>query len=527
MKIGIIGAGPSGLAFLKELKAAGHDCICYESGSAIGGLFARPYSGARLTSNNYATAFSDFYEDHLDEPIMWRFNEYLAYLEAYTTAFDLRPNIRFNTLVLSVRQSTAGNGLCLQIRMGDAVSEETFDRIAICSGTHRVPVMPTWPGMDTYTGRIMHSADFSKTGPYTGKRVLLVGGGESGSDIALEVARVAEKTWVSIRNHMGHIVSRNDFELSSDRPDVGANGLLTARVVHSLPFWLGPMIARQVDRRRLRKARRLNLPILKKMAEINTAQGSTSLSRFGTKNACLIKAMVECGCKRCPAIRRFSGNKVEFVDGAWVEPEIVLCNTGFATEFTFLDDHFPDVSADARLPRKHLYKHTFHPALGDRIAWGGFARPAFGAIPPISELQARWFALLCTGERTLPTADCMRNIIETDDAVAVSQFSDDARRLPNLTDFLRIMDDLADEIGCLPRGLFWKHPFIWYRVLINPISGVQYRLIGPGSKTEMAIDMLRRTPYKHLTHQRFLLLLLCKVFSMIGLRKFTPAARWI
>ena len=108
-------------------------------------------------------------------------------------------------------------------------------------------------------------------------------------------------------------------------------------------------------------------------------------------------------CRRVAAINRFEGPRVFFNDGSHFEPDLVLFCTGFDTKMPFLHE------AIAGAPR---YLHTFNPAIGASFGFIGFLRPAFGAIPPLAELQARWFALLPRGKLALPSAESMRESIE-------------------------------------------------------------------------------------------------------------------
>ncbi|MCA9537670.1 MAG: NAD(P)-binding domain-containing protein [Myxococcales bacterium] len=527
MRIAVIGAGPSGLVFQKELREAGFDAECFDAASAIGGVFARPYDGARLTSSNLTTSFSDLPPEDLT-PRIWNFDEYLAYLNRYIAHFELGPRIHLNTPV--TRLARDGEGFAVTLG-GEGASRGVlrFDRVAICTGTHAETVMPQWPGAETFGGQIIHSRRFEHADVYAGKRVVIVGGGESGSDICLEVARVAAATVVSLRGQFGHLVHRNRSELSDRFPDVGASDLDTSRIHHMLPHWLGPHIANHRSRQGLKFARAADLPVLEFLSAIKLQQGSSSLTDFGTKNASVARAIIEHGCQRKPAIARFRPDGVEFIDGTFFAADVVICATGYRPAFPYLAPELARFGQDALRPRENLYRHCFHPELGDRVAFGGYARPAFGAIPPISEMQARWFALLCRGEVKLPRADRMRLTITADDLMARRQFPAHAQRLASLTDFLRILDQLAGEIGCRPEGLRFRDPRLWWKALSAPIMGAQFRLVGPGAKPEIAAPALRAAAVDYDLLPWFIALavggeLLGRVPGLGGLR---PAVPWI
>lgn len=527
MKVAVIGAGPSGLVFLKELREVGVDAELFEAGDAIGGVFSRPYAGARLTSSNLITSFSDLPPED-PRPTIWDFEQYLAYLRRYVEHFGLAPYIHLRTPVARLAPSASG----FTLEFGGAGAQRSplhVDRVAVCTGTHAQPVMPCWPGMEEFAGQIVHAGAFESGAPFTGKRVLVVGGGESASDIALEVARVARASAISVRRAFGHLVPRNRSEVSERFPDVGAADVDTSRIHHMLPIRLGPRIAKYRAWQTLRFARSEDLPVLEYIALSWLDQGTSAQTHFGTKNASVARAIVEHGCRRKPGVARLRANAVEFVDGTVFEADAIICATGYRPAFPYFAEALAPIAADAVRPRATLYRHCFHPDLRDRMAFGGYARPAFGAIPPIAEMQARWFALLCRGERALPPSDRMRTAIYRDDLEARKQFVDDAGRLANLTDFLRLLDQIADEIGCRPEGLRLRDPQLWWKVLTGPITGGQYRLVGPGAKPDVVAPLLRRAPHDPglLPHYLTLVLGGTVLGRVPGLGHLRPDKRWI
>lgn len=497
MKVAVVGAGPAGLVFTKELIEAGHEAVCFEATHHVGGVFARPYDGARLTTSNLVTPFGDFRDRREGRATVWDFDQYTQYLNDYTDHFGFRRHIRFNTKVTRIEPvgENLSEGVFVTAEPDEGEPERIrFDRVAICTGSQQIRALPNWPGMQDFRGEIVHALDFMDVSRHADKRVLVVGGGESGSDIALEVARVASASGICVRGHTGHIVWRNLSDLEDDGPNRGAADLDTSRAHHSLPSWYGPVIARN----RFENQQPIAGPgndVIEKIAEINLEQGTSALTKFGLKNASLVRAMVHFGSRRFPGIERFEADRVVFVDGQEFECDHVICATGYTVAFPTLEEFFPAAAKEAQMPRLHLYKHMVHPDLGPEIVWGGFARPAFGAIPPIAEMQARWFALLCSGERSLPAPEEMRTVIDADNRRVLAQFPEDAPRLATLTDFLRILDDIAGFIGCRPpQRLMLTDRKLWHKLMLGPITGAQFRLRGPGAKPEEARASLMRTP---------------------------------
>ncbi|MFM8378252.1 MAG: flavin-containing monooxygenase, partial [Planctomycetia bacterium] len=207
----VIGAGPSGLAALKNLRGCGLAAECLEREEGIGGNWrfgspsSRVFASTRLISSRRLTEFVDHpmprswppYPDH---------GQCLTYLEDYAHRFDLFPHIRFRTAVERVeRAEGGGSGWVVTTANGKATR---YAGIVIASGHNREPRWPDLAG--TFTGSLLHAADYkSPTQPVTlaGKHVLVIGGGNSGCDIAVEVSRHAARTVLSTRRGY-HVVPR-------------------------------------------------------------------------------------------------------------------------------------------------------------------------------------------------------------------------------------------------------------------------------------------------------------------------------
>jgi NADPH-dependent glutamate synthase beta subunit-like oxidoreductase len=163
--------------------------------------------------------------------------EYSKYLEEYAAHFNLSPHIRFEHEILRVERCSADKKKWrLQVRQNTNDVEwhkETFDRVAICTGTHQARAMPTLVGSDTFNGKIYHMQDVKKFDQFSGKRVCVVGSGEAASDMALASSKHGEKAFVSIRHDHGYFVSRYPFGscIPSD--------LQTTRVRYSIPAVFG------------------------------------------------------------------------------------------------------------------------------------------------------------------------------------------------------------------------------------------------------------------------------------------------
>ena len=195
-------------------------------------------------------------------------------------------------------------------------------------------------------------------------------------------------------------------------------------------------------------------------------------------------------CRRAPAIARFDGPRVVFEDGSEFEPDLVLLCTGFETRMPFLD---PEIASAPR------YLHVFNPQVGASLGFIGFLRPAFGAIPPLAELQARWFALLLSDRLTLPSADAMFASIASWTEYRAHMFRAIGESLEHLVDFTPFCDEIASRIGCKPtvEAIGREGRAFRFRFFAAPFVAAQYRLIGPHAKLELARTVIRGLPVTH------------------------------
>ena len=279
-----------------------------------------------------------------------------------------------------------------------------------------------------------------------------------------------------------------------------------------------------------------SLNIERQVFTMNLKQIRTSHFRntYGTKSAGLAEAILYHNCTMKPAIKCITEHSIMFVDDSEEDIDEIICCTGFQNRFAFLDcvDHDPilkQVGSEARICH-HLYKHAIHPLTGDSLVFIGFVRPSFGAVPPLAEMQARWFALLCSGKCQLPDRITMTQRIAIYVRYITRLFTlFRTERITTLTDFLSFSDDLAREISCRPK-LGWttllSDPYLWLRCMIGPISNAQYRLHGPHANAKQARQILLKMKWKPLWYNLFELILLyiSTFFWYCGLSRCQPHA---
>ena len=180
-----------------------------------------------------------------------------------------------------------------------------------------------------------------------------------------------------------------------------------------------------------------------------------------------------------------------FTNGERVEADVVLCNTGFVRDWSYLSGVVP--SAAAFTETRTLFKHMVDPDIGPSLSFVGWARPAEGGVPAIAEIQARYLALLLSGERVLPT-DCRAQTRR-------DKLADEARfyivpHMDSLVHYSLFMEELAELVGCKANlgAMFFTNNAMWRRLWFGSHLAAVYRLRGPGATPGVATETLQRLP---------------------------------
>ncbi|KAM9435821.1 flavin-containing monooxygenase 5-like isoform 2-T2 [Clarias gariepinus] len=473
-RIAVIGGGSAGLTSIKCCLDEGLDPICFESSDDIGGLWMfkeKPepersslYRSLAINTSKEMTCFSDFpmpghYPNYFDHSMM------LNYLRLYAEHFDLLKYINFQTTVGSVKQRhDTGQWEVLTEKRNGHKETHVFDGVLVCSGSSIHPFTPrsAFPGIDTFPGKCCHSWEYKDPHSFHGKKVVVIGSGNSAGDISVEISRVAEKTFLSMRDGAWVVsrVSTCGLPLDMNRTK-RLNNILMQVIPHALLNWAVERVYNEKYDHKL-YGLQPTYRIHKQRRMVNDELPARIL-----QGAVQVK----------PNVREFRGSTVVFDNGA-VEDGIdaVIFCTGYKPGFSFLIsakemDHVGEMS---------LYKKVF-PLVLERptlAVIGLISGP--GAMMPMMEMQARWATRVFAGLNQLPSVPIRLKIYEKDQKANMRRcFCPNA---PLQVDFILYMDSIAREIGVRPNllWLFLTDPSLGGRVLFGPCTPYQFRLCGPG-----------------------------------------------
>ncbi|KAF7658377.1 hypothetical protein LDENG_00013720, partial [Lucifuga dentata] len=216
-KVAVIGAGPCGLTSIKACLDEGLVPTCFESSHDIGDLWrfkekpepgrANIYQSVIINSSKEMMSFSDF-PPPADFPNNMHHSEVLLYLRLYAQTFKLLQHIHFQTSDFAV----TGQWKVETERTDGQRETHVFDAVIVCTRHFTLPHLPLkdFPGIESFEGRYFHSWEYRNAEGLQGKRVVMIGIGNSGGDIAVDISRFAEQVYLSTRSGAWVIPVVND-----------------------------------------------------------------------------------------------------------------------------------------------------------------------------------------------------------------------------------------------------------------------------------------------------------------------------
>ncbi|PJZ25696.1 F420H(2):quinone oxidoreductase [Leptospira hartskeerlii] len=195
----IIGAGPAGLSMARSFKSKGVSFKVFERYKDVGGIWdmenpgSPMYESAHFISSKYLSGYMNFpMPDNYPDYPSWK--QILEYHRNFAKEYNLYEHITFNTGVQNIEQ--VESGWLVELDNGE---QRLFKGIVCASGITWAPNIPQLVGQDSFSGKIIHSVDYRNYSLFQGKRVLIVGAGNSGCDIACDAGTAAEQAFISVR----------------------------------------------------------------------------------------------------------------------------------------------------------------------------------------------------------------------------------------------------------------------------------------------------------------------------------------
>jgi dimethylaniline monooxygenase (N-oxide forming) len=406
-RVCVIGAGSSGIAACQVLGAQGLEYDCFEKGSQVGGNWryrndngqSAAYRSLHINTSRRLMEFAAYPmpESLPDFPSHFQIAQYF---DDFVAHFGFRDRIRFRTEVLRV---VPGEDGAWEVTVRDAdlgdegeLTTHRYRAVIVANGHHWDPRWPEpgFPGEDAFTGERMHAHAYDTPDVLEGKRVLVLGIGNSATDIAVEASRIADATFLAMRRG-AYVIPKYVFGRPLDE--------VQAQIAGRIPVPLPIQRASAAAMLRLSTGRMTDYGLPEPDHQLLSAHPTISselLGRIGHGDIAIK-----------PNIEAFTGGRtVRFADGSEEEVDLVVYCTGYRIRFPFLaEDLVP--TADNHVP---LYRRVVPPDLPG-LFFVGLVQP-LGAVMPLAEAQSEWIADLLRGRTALPSPDGMRAAIAEEEA---------------------------------------------------------------------------------------------------------------
>ncbi|WP_151480007.1 flavin-containing monooxygenase [Streptomyces albicerus] len=352
----VIGGGPGGLAAAYALRAQGVRAVVLEKSDRVGASWRRHYDRLRLHTTRRLSGLPGLAMPRSFGRWVSRDNV-VRYLEKYAEYHELE--IVTGVEVSRVEPSADGNGWLLHATGG---RELTGSAVVVATGYNHTPHVPEWPGRDAYKGELLHAGEYRDPAPYAGRDVLVVGVGNTGAEIAVDLIEGgASRVRLSVRT-APHIVRRST---------AGWAAQYTGVLVRRLPVGLVDRLARPLAKVSVPDLSAHGLPRPDTGLYSRVTEGAIPVQDVG-----LIDAVRKGRVEIVAAVEAFEDGKVVLADGTRVEPDAVIAATGYARALEGLVGHLDVLDTRGR-PIVHGART---PDNAPGLYFTGYANPISGML---------------------------------------------------------------------------------------------------------------------------------------------------
>ncbi|EPD56966.1 flavin-containing monooxygenase [Streptomyces sp. HGB0020] len=356
----VIGGGPGGLAVAHALRARGIRAVVLEKSDRVGSAWRGHYDRLHLHTTRRLSALPGL-------PMPRRFGRWVSrddvvrYLERYAEVHELE--IVTGVEVSRVEQAPDGSGWLLHATGG---RELTGAAVVVATGHNHTPYVPDWPGRESYGGEFLHAGQYRNAGPYAGRDVLVVGVGNTGAEIAVDLVEGgASRVRLAVRT-VPHIVRRSTAGWPAQR---------TSILVRRLPVHLVDRLARPMAKLSVPDLSAHGLPRPDTGLYSRVKEGSIPVLDVG-----LIDAVRAGRVEIVAAVDGFEDGKVILADSSRISPDAVIAATGYVRGLEGLVGHLGVLDDRGRPVVRGA--HTPENAAG--LYFQGYTNPISGNLREIA-----------------------------------------------------------------------------------------------------------------------------------------------
>ncbi len=326
----VVGAGPSGLAVGACLQARGLGATLLDKASAVGWTWRNHYERLHLHTckKHSSLPYLPFPDDYPTYPSR---RQVVDYLEAYARTLNTAPQLG----VTVQNAAPVGDRWLVKTDAGDYQTR----RLIMASGYNRVPHVPSWPDDERFGGERLHSSEYGSGRAFAGKRVLVVGSGNSGAEIAIDLWECGARPWMCIRGPV-HVTQRDPFGIPAQ-----VHGLAMAK----LPVAVADKLALMVLKYTVGDLSRWGIV----RPEIGPVAGVIELGRVPLIDVGTVALIKQGAIGVVPGIERFHEDSITFVNGDQLPFDAVVTATGYRAGLSDFLEGADDLVNDRGYPREH------------------------------------------------------------------------------------------------------------------------------------------------------------------------------